>query len=1095
MNCTGCGSEMSADFAFCPKCGTKSHSTCPSCGTECSADFAFCPKCGTSLDAETVAVPPAEIPQSVPEPASNTAPGREADRRTVTVLFADLSGFTALSERLDPEDVRALQNDLHREMADVVNLYDGFLEKFIGDAALAIFGAPIAHENDPERALRAALGMCERIETLSKRWESRVGKGLTLHVGVNTGPVVAGSIGSGEGTAYAVTGDTVNTAARLQSADDDDEILVGPTTYHLTQHLFAYESAGDIALKGKDEPVATYRLHGLDKHASSGRGLAAHGLAAPLIGRQHEIDQMSDLFDRAVEGRAQVVRLLGDAGVGKTRLLEEFVQRLRSDGRLDGVTVRRAATSSLGERTFGVLASLLRDGYAITKDDTLETAKEKLVSGLQAIGTEGTEAHEMAPYLSYVLGLGARDESFANLEPEQLKRQIFMATRSMFEHRLRQGPLLMIVEDLHWADAASIELLRFLVDRLDERPMMLLLTHRPIFDAAELATSRTSQTAIRLGALTSQDCQALVAGLFSESSGQIPQQLQQFVVERASGNPFYLEEVVRSLIESGALYRDGETWSCSDVVADLDVPLTIQGLLLSRLDRLPSKVRRLTQEASVVGVEFTRGMLEAVCTAPDTIDSALEALRDVELVEELGSAMNGPTAQGAAEQRFKFSHAIVHEVVYHNLLVSRRAKLHSLAGEALEKICGSEPERLEDVEALAHHFGQSEDPRKGVRFLVEAGDRARRLYANDDAIRHYRRAVECLDQAEDDGTERLAILERLGDLLGPTGAREEALEKYEAVLSAFAGRDDAASQARLYRKIADLHWETGARGTSLSRIKAGLALLEGAGEEIELAHLYHEMGRLSFRSGDNDAAVEWASKVLDYARPLLQAANGANEARQTVAAVISEAHNTLGIAEARRDRPDDAVAEVEKSLEVAEANDLFQIACRGYTNLSVLYSNLDPGRAIETCQRGLAIAKKIGDLGFQSRLYANLGVSYCTFTGRCDGEGVDAVNAAIDLDRELGLVDHLPVSLVVLGQIYQCHGQPQMAITLYTEALELAVDLDEPQILFPCYDGLATVHLDIDDIDTAERYMDLAQNVCERAGLDPESLVMLPFLC
>ena len=249
----------------------------------------------------------------------------------------------------------------------------------------------------------------------------------------------------------------------------------------------------------------------------------------------------------------------------------------------------------------------------------------------------------------------------------------------------------MIVEDLHWADAASIELLRFLVDRLDERPMMLLLTHRPIFDAAELATSRTSQTAIRLGALTSQDCQALVAGLFSESSGQIPQQLQQFVVERASGNPFYLEEVVRSLIESGALYRDGETWSCSDVVADLDVPLTIQGLLLSRLDRLPSKVRRLTQEASVVGVEFTRGMLEAVCTAPDTIDSALEALRDVELVEELGSAMNGPTAQGAAEQRFKFSHAIVHEVVYHNLLVSRRAKLHSLAGEALEKSAAASP--------------------------------------------------------------------------------------------------------------------------------------------------------------------------------------------------------------------------------------------------------------------------------------------------------------------------------------------------------------------------------------------------------------------
>lgn len=1089
---------MSADFAFCPKCGTKSQPACPSCGTECSADFAFCPKCGASLDSHApLAGNGAAPPASKPDPEQSG--DREADRRTVTVLFADLSGFTALSEHLDPEDVRALQNDLHREMADAVRLYDGFLEKFIGDAALAIFGAPTAHENDPERALRTALGMCERIETMSKRWEARLGKVLTLHVGINTGPVVAGSIGSGEETAYAVTGDTVNTAARLQSAAGEDEILVGPTTYQLTQHLFTYEASGEIALKGKNEPVTTYRLRGFNTQAGSGRGLAAHGLSAPLIGRQHELDQMMDLFDRAVEGRAQVVRLLGEAGVGKTRLLEEFLRRLESENKLNTVTVRRAATSSLGERTFGVLANLIRDGYAIAPDDTQEIAKDKLEAGLQSIGTAGPEAHEIAPYLSYVLGLDTLEANFANLEPEQLKRQIFMAARSMFEHRLSQGPLLMIVEDLHWADAASVELLRFLVDRLDEHPLMLLLTHRPAFEAADLATSRTSQTAIRLNALSSNDCEALVSGLFSESSGQIPQQLRQFVVDRASGNPFYLEEVVRSLIESRTIYRDGDTWACSEAVAILDVPLTIQGLLLSRLDRLPNAVRRLTQEASVLGVAFTRGMLEEVVSDPASIDSALESLRDVELIEELGGSMSGSmggsVAQGNLEQRFKFTHAIVHEVVYHNLLVSRRAKLHGLAGAALEKVYGSNPQRLDDIEALGHHFGHSDDPRKGVRYLIEAGDRARRLYANEDAIRHYRRAVECLDDAGDDGPDRVAALERLGDLLGPTGERDEALEKYEAVLSTFAGKDDSAAQARLYRKIANLHWETGARGTSLSRIKAGLALLEGASEEIELAHLYHEMGRLSFRSGDNDAAVEWASKALDYARPLLAGANGADEARHEAAAVISEAHNTLGVAEARRDRPEDAVAEVEKSLEVAEANDLFQIACRGYTNLSVLYSNLDPGRAIETCQRGLAVAKKIGDLGFQSRLYANLGVSYCTFTGRCEGEGVDAVNAAIDLDRELGLVDHLPVSLVVLGQIYQCHGQPQMAINLYKEALDLAVDLDEPQILFPCYDGLATVHLDIDEIETAERYMDLAQNTCERAGLDPESLVVLPFLC
>jgi adenylate cyclase len=1013
----------------------------------------------------------------------------------VTVLFADLSGFTSLSEHLDPEDVRALQNDLHREMADAVMMYDGFLEKFIGDAALAVFGAPTAHEDDPERALHTALNMCERIEAMSKRWVTRLGKPLTLHIGINTGPVVAGSIGTGEGTAYAVTGDTVNTAARLQSAASDDEILVGPTTHQLTRHLFTYEAAGEIALKGKDEPVAAYRLRGHEKKTSSGRALEAHGLSAPLIGRQHELKQMVDLFDRASDGRAQVVRLLGEAGVGKTRLLEEFIRDLDSSGKLDTVTVRRAATSSHGESTFGVLATLIRDGYAIAAGDTLEVAKKKLKTGLLSIGSTAEEAHELTPYLSYVLGLGSGEETFANLEPEQLKRQIFMAARSMFEHRLNTGPILMIVEDLHWADAASIELLRFLVDRLDERPLMLLLTHRPTFNPADLATSRTSQTAIRLGALTTDDCRDMVSGLFGAEMGQISEQVQAFLIERASGNPFYLEEVVRSLIEGGTIYHDGTSWACSEEVDKLDVPLTIQGLLLSRLDRLPDGTRRLAQEAAVLGVQFTHGMLKAVSSAPGTLDNSLDALIDVELVEEVRDTKGNEKEGGDRDQRFKFTHAIVHEVVYKNLLVSRRAKLHSLAGAALEKICGPDPERLEDVEALGHHFGHGDAPEKGVRYLVEAGDRARRLYANHDAIRHFRRAIECLDQAGDKGPRRFSILERLGDLLGQAGGREEALEKFEIVLGALGEQGDASGQARLYRKISNLLWETGARGASLSRIKAGLALLEGSGEEIELAHLYHEMGRLSFRSGNNDAAVEWAGKALDYAQPLLTRANGDNGARQEAAAVISEAHNTLGVAEARRDRPEDAVSEVEKSLEVAEAHDLFQIACRGYTNLSVLYSNLDPGRAIETCQRGLAIAKKIGDLSFQSRLYANLGVSYCTFTGRCEGEGVDAVNAAIDLDRELGLVDHLPVSLVVLGQIYQCHGEPQMAINLYKEALEFAEELDEPQVLFPCYDGLATVHLDIDDIETAEQYMDLAQNVCERAGLDPESLVVLPFLC
>ena len=306
------------------------------------------------------------------------AGGRPAHRH----LFADLSGFTALAERLDPEDVRAFQSDLFQEMAAAIQQYDGFVEKFVGDAVMAIFGAPVAHEDDPERALRAALAMQERMAGRNGRWQERLGKALALHVGVNTGPVVAGSIGADKGGAYAVTGNTVNTASRLQSAAPPGRILASAATWRLAQHAFAFEPAGDLQVKGKSEPVAAYRLAGLLAAPRSARGLEAHGLVAPLVGREAELGKLLGAFDTMLGGRAQVASLIGEAGVGKSRLLREFLQTLDARGRLSGVTVRQAACSALGQQTYGVLAAFLRQAYEVAPEDPLEVAREKLGHGL-----------------------------------------------------------------------------------------------------------------------------------------------------------------------------------------------------------------------------------------------------------------------------------------------------------------------------------------------------------------------------------------------------------------------------------------------------------------------------------------------------------------------------------------------------------------------------------------------------------------------------------------------------------------------------------------------------------------------------------------
>ena len=1090
MKCAGCGFDASSDFAFCPKCGSKLPAACPSCHSPCSPEFAFCPRCGARLVASS--------PEQPGRSAEASAP--ETDRRPVTVLFADLSGFTALSERLDPEEIRALQSDLFQEMRAVIDRYGGFVEKFAGDAVMAVFGAPVAHEDDPERAIRAAIVMHECMRALNRRWEPRLGEPLALHVGVNTGPVVAGSLGSTGSAAYAVTGDTVNTASRLQHAAQPGQTLVSDATHRLTQHAFAFESLGALAVKGKADRVPAYQVVRVLDAPRSARGLEAHGLAAPLIGRDDELAQIITAFNRAERGRAQVVSLVGEAGVGKTRLLNEFFLKLEAGGQFQTTAVRRAACSSLGEQTYGVAAAFFRAAYGVAADDSLEAAQRKLASGLQALGGSEDEVSRVAAVLGYVLGLSSGDV-LRHVEPEQLKRQIFQALRTLCERRLQQGPLMLVVEDLHWADAASIELLRFLVDRLADRPLMLLFTYRPVFDARTLVTTQATHTAIRLGPLPAPDTQTLLGAFFGPSASRLPAGLRELIVRRAGGNPFYLEEIVRSLIGAGTLARENGGWACATDAVTVDVPPTIQGLLLSRLDRLPSGARRLIQEAAVLGAVFDLQVLRKVCTEPDASESNLDLLLDAELIAEIAPTSDVRGSAAASARSYRFAHALVQEVVYQNLLVRRRTDLHGRVGEVLEERSGrgEQPQRLEEMEALGHHFSLSAEKPKGARYLLAAGDWARDLYANEDALRHYERALQTLGECGGCEGERLAVQERLGDLLGPIGRREAALEHYEAVRRATEAASDREAQARICRKLGGLHWDAGDRDRALACFRAGLTLLEGDTRGIELAHLYQEMGRLAFRSGDNHAAIEWATRALGQ---IDRAAAGPAESwvspvpgKDEAAVALSHAYNTLGVALARLGRLQEAVAHIERSMATAQAHGLLQTACRGYANVGVLYSTLDPGRAIETCLTGLEMARKIGDLGFQSRLYANLAVAYCALTDRCEERGIGAAQASIDLDRQLGQLDHLAIPLIVLGQIYQCHGgNPARALQCYTEALGLAEEVGEPQLLFPCYDGLATLYLEMGDATQAEEYMRKAQQVCERAGLDPDSLMVLPFL-
>jgi adenylate cyclase len=1033
---------------------------CSSCGFACDAGFAFCPRCGNPR-AQAVATPP-------PEP--------EADRRPVTVLFADLTGFTSLSEALDPETVRAFQNALFSAMAQVIGRYDGFVEKFVGDAVMAVFGAPRAHEDDPVRALQAAQDMLREIDRLNEQWATRLRRAVTLHIGVHTGAVVAGSLGRDAGGAYAVTGDTVNTAARLLSAADPGTVLCSEATRALAAHRFEFDAPAELALKGKSQPLKVHRLARARSDDASSRGLGELGLAAPLTGREGPMRELLAAFERMRRGRAQVVTVSGQAGVGKSRLLAELLSRLQSDGHLAGTTLRRASCSSLGEPTYGCFGALFRAGYEVGSNDSMERARDKLRQGLQALGAGEDETRAVTDVLHYVLGI--RQAHPRDIEPEQLQRQITLAARALVERRLSRQPLLMVIEDLQWADAASVDLMSQVADQLADRPLMLLASQRP--DARGLRCLRAEAVTIELEPLAEADARTLVDRLLGDAAVDGLQAVRDLIISRAGGTPLFIEEIVRSLAGRGLLVRRGERWECARDFSALDVPPTLHGLLLSRVDALPVDARRCLQEAAVLGAQFDAPLLRDIAADPATIDASLLVLAEARLLRREGG-----------DGRWAFAHALLHDVVYQNLLLARRTRLHARAGHALEQSLHGQPQRLAELEALGHHWSLSDDQLRGARYLMAAGDWARSVHANDDALRHHDRALATLADVapgEDKRTLELDVRERLADLLSLRGQREEALQQYDTVMRATDRAREPPRASRVLRKTGGLYWEAGERERAGACFDEGLAVLGEDGDVVERAHLLQEMGRLAFRAGDNDTAIELARRALGELPPDAPDAPDA-------ALVRAQASNTLGVALARLNRPAEAVKQIECSVAEAEAHGLLQAACRGYTNLAVLYASLDPRRSIETCLRGLETARKVGDLAFQSRLYANLAVAYCALTNRCEDEGIQAARTAASLDRRLGLLDHLAVPLIVLGQIHQCHGDHAQAFASYEEATELAERIGEPQLLFPCYDGLATLYLDAGRLPQAEAYLAKAREVCERAGLEPDALMVLPFLC
>jgi adenylate cyclase len=820
-----------------------------------------------------------------------------------------------------------------------------------------------------------------------------------------------------------------------------------------------------------------------------------------LIGREAERAQLLQIMQEARSGCGSLILLQGDAGVGKTRLAEEALVMAR---RLGCQTLVGRCHEQQGTPALIAYTEVLEEASRLMPAPAFRQA---IIASAPELARLMPELHRLFPDMAPPL----------QLPPELRQRYLFTSVREFLTRCSRFMPLVIFIDDLQWADESTLQLTQHLAQKLASLPIVIIAAYREV-DAPPVAESKSGihrlldrvrgqprdvftpqaikaaldqlvgqrhARAIVLRQFTHADVQNALASL---GKPHPPARLVTAFADRTGGNPFFVVELFRHLKDEGRLFGARNEWVRDLDLNDVELPDTVRVVLERRITRVSSDTQDLLSAAAVLGHRFEPDLLEEVAEVDGaTLTAALHEA-------ERARILTGPS--GRRDISWRFTHPLTCQVLTTAIPQRQRQRLHLRVADAMTRI---DQQSRAHMSGIAHHLyyaGRLADPARTARALIAAGDAAYAMYASEDAVQHYRRALEVLAETNGDKSGALAAQERLADMLALLGDRAAAMEHYEKVSSGYRAARATVDQARIARKTGTLHWQTGDRAEAMASYRRALDQISGSTAHLEAAHLYQELGLAAFRSGDNGKAVEWAERALQSAERAL-AEPGADPAHVRIAATtaIAQATNTIGVALARSGQLDAARERIERSLEAAQDLGLLDVACRAYANLGVLYSSVEPKRAIDVSLTGLEIASKIGAASLQSYIYANLATAYCALTERCDAEGLEAAKAAAALDRELGQLDHLAVPLVVIAQIHQCRGELAQAESTYREALALAEKIGEPQLIVPCYDGLATIHLDRGDRVRAEEFLHRAQQLCERTGLDPDTLLLLPFLC
>jgi class 3 adenylate cyclase/tetratricopeptide (TPR) repeat protein len=1009
MQCPRCQHENPAGMKFCGECGARFESSCPVCGASNPPGNKFCGQCGGSLTqsgaASKFTTPATYTPKHLAEKILSSKSALEGERKQVSVLFVDVAGFTALSEASDPEDVHGLMNRAVELMLGEVHRYEGTVNHFLGDGIMALFGAPIAHEDHAQRAVHAALGIRKALEAYGDELKRRRGINFQVRQGINTGLVVVGSIGSDLRMDYTAVGDTTNVAARLQQASDPGRIVISEVTHRLVAGYFHTRPLGKLSLKGKANPIQAWEVISARVARTRLEVEAERGLT-PFIGRERELWLLSECFEKAKAGHGQVVFVVGEPGIGKSRLLLEFRRRLG-----ENATWNEGRTMSFGRSiAFHPLIDLLKRNFRIEEGDAEETIIKKIERSVLRLGED---LRRILPYLRYLLSVDPGNPAVLSMDARLRRGEIFDALRCLAVGAAEVHPQVIVYEDVHWMDLASEESLLFAADSIPNSRILQILTYRTGYHHP--LGERSYHTRIGLDSLSTEDSAEMAKGILATK--HLPPELNTLITRKAEGNPFFVEEVVKSLQEIGAIRQVGDRYVLARPLDEIMVPDTIQDVIMARIDRLAEAPKKTLQLASVIGREFTRRLVDRLAEIRERNEEFLRELKAIELIYEKSLF---------PELSYMFKHALTHEVAYNSLLFQRRKELHSVIGLAIEDLYAS---RLaEHFEVLAHHFLKAEEWSKAFDYLLKAAEKAAKAFTIREAIALY-------DQA-------LAVARKLGDTI----QSKTLMEIHQAKMS-------------LYFILSDFE-SSRAEGEHLQ----GLAHRSGdnANEGAALAG----MGWASLWAHDFDRA-------LDYSRQAI-AVSGKINAQP----VLAKGHVTTGLVYACTARLHEARREFERVLTISRSvGDIFhQSFALGLTGFLKNWEG-DYGEALRLQSEGLRLARKHNVL---VPLLQGLFFHGVTLTGRGNyDEALQIFEEGLALSERVGDAVNRHRLQNSLGWLYIEIGDLDRAIDLNSKGAEGARKRGDPETIANPELNLADIFLIKRDLVLAQEFLEGVYNLAK----------------